>query len=327
MDTRALKENILSFNKQLSFENISVYKKEKLRGINPKEIIIIGMGGSSLSGGLLRGFFPNSDIRFTNHTNYGLPQFIDKKTSLLIFNSFSGETEETLSGIEEAHKNGLHIGIVTSGGRLEKIAKQKNIPYALFPKDNLTPREAVGYNLFSVISLLSVCCPLIRMSPFTETINPRKTENKGRALANEIAGKTAVLYSDNRLSGLLNIWKIFIAETGKQFSAIGEIPEMNHDELEAVPGKKSLVPVFIETGTESKEIKLRGKISKGLMEKFGTKTVTIKLEGKNFEEKIWNGITLIMWTTLFLNSRGRGVKKDRNIISLFKLKMKNQKKS
>jgi len=53
-----------------------------------------------------------------------LPKFIDKDW-LTIFISYSGDTEETLNCMGEAINNGNKIVAISSGGEMEKIAKEK----------------------------------------------------------------------------------------------------------------------------------------------------------------------------------------------------------
>ncbi len=69
------------------------------------KVVILGMGGSAIGGDLVRSLVQSeAKIPVIVHRDYGLPAFVDDKT-LLIASSYSGNTEETLSGFEPALKN------------------------------------------------------------------------------------------------------------------------------------------------------------------------------------------------------------------------------
>ena len=59
-------------------------------------------------------------------TDYHLPDFVDNN-NLVIISSYSGNTEETLQAMEQALKQKAQIVCVTSGGKVEELAKQNNL--------------------------------------------------------------------------------------------------------------------------------------------------------------------------------------------------------
>ena len=82
--------------------------------LNPKAIIVSGMGGSSLAGRIVAGVFEDKlTFPVIIHNDYGLPAWGDKNT-LLIANSYSGNTEETVSSIKAAQELVIEIlGLAT----------------------------------------------------------------------------------------------------------------------------------------------------------------------------------------------------------------------
>ncbi len=100
-------KNISEFAKQLTEKNLIVANLGKLSGPRPDGIIIVCMGGSGLAGEVLRGVKKEIGLNLPIiiWKDYGLPEH-NFKRPLYIFASFSGNTEETLSGFENIVKSG-----------------------------------------------------------------------------------------------------------------------------------------------------------------------------------------------------------------------------
>ena len=82
------------------------------------KIVILGMGGSAIGGDLVRSLaLAEAKIPVIVHRDYGLPAFVDERT-LVIASSYSGNTEETLSGFEPSLKTGAKKLVMTTGGKL-----------------------------------------------------------------------------------------------------------------------------------------------------------------------------------------------------------------
>src|SRR3989344_5840205 len=110
MEMRELVENFPEMCKQAL--RLTVPKKN-LKGV--KSILVIGMGGSGITGDIIRDC---CELRVDVCRDYKLPK-CDPET-LVIAISYSGNTEETLSSFTQALglKNTLAI---TSGGKLLEL--------------------------------------------------------------------------------------------------------------------------------------------------------------------------------------------------------------
>ncbi len=153
---KTYEENLLSFKKQLNFDNLIILNTFKIKNKKIDGLVIIGMGGSGLAGDLLLEFFGKSlKIPIIVWKNYGLPE--NKfKNPLFVFVSFSGNTEETISGLKILIKRGWknNLAIITTGGEMKKMGQKYGLKLISFNAPNLTPREALGYTYFSLIKLL-----------------------------------------------------------------------------------------------------------------------------------------------------------------------------
>src|SRR3989344_4521318 len=87
------------------------------------KIVVCGMGGSAVSGDLLKILMHNSKIPVFVVRDYKVPNFVDENT-LVFAVSYSGNTEETIAAFEDASRKKAKIVAVTSGGIMGKEAKK-----------------------------------------------------------------------------------------------------------------------------------------------------------------------------------------------------------
>ncbi len=302
MNITGYEKHIKEFGRQLSFEHIETHHLDGLRGNHtPEEIVVCGMGGSGLSAKILQLLSKELEIpaRITAHKEYGIPEYANKNT-FFIFSSFSGETEETLSGLAQALREKKRVAIVTTGGTLKEIAEKNHIPYALFPNDGLTPREALGYNLYSVLSLLRVYFPKIAAASLSSCVFPRSLKTQGKALAGKIKERISLLYAENAFSGILDVWKVNLNETAKQYAFVNHIPEMNHNEIMATGNVKNMTAIFLEDKNANATIQKRVRLSKKIYVTQKIPTITIPLSGKTLQERVWRSVILSHWTSFFI---------------------------
>src|SRR3989338_5126333 len=123
-------EAIKNLQKQLQYEP-EIINADKLGKY--ERYVFVGMGGSALSPDLLRVSNPELDILI--HRDYGLPDLPDKvlQSSLIILNSYSGNTEEVLSAFKLALSKNLTVAVVSIGGKLLEFARDNSIPYVEMP--------------------------------------------------------------------------------------------------------------------------------------------------------------------------------------------------
>src|SRR5690606_15651823 len=101
---------------------------EALRSKRPRQVVLLGMGGSAIGGDMMRSLLePTSPAPIFVNRDYTLPAFVDGDT-LVIASSYSGNTEETLSACERAQARGAALAAITSGGRLQEMARAHGWP-------------------------------------------------------------------------------------------------------------------------------------------------------------------------------------------------------
>jgi glucose/mannose-6-phosphate isomerase len=92
------------------------------------KVVIAGMGGSAIGGDFVRRLaMLENTLPVWVHRDYGLPPYVDRNT-LLIFSSYSGNTEETLSCFSESLRTQARKIVLTTGGKLKTLAEKERIP-------------------------------------------------------------------------------------------------------------------------------------------------------------------------------------------------------
>ena len=128
IDKSNMRQIIIDFPKQLA-EALKFSKNIKIEGVIDN-IIICGLGGSALPGNVLACWLSQSNITapvIHIHRDYGLPIQI-REGSLIVCISYSGNTEEALSSLNEALKKNLTVAAITTGGKMQKICEEnKNL--------------------------------------------------------------------------------------------------------------------------------------------------------------------------------------------------------
>src|SRR3989344_5484702 len=121
-------EAIKKFSNQFLFEPI-IENKEKVG--KHTRFVVLGMGGSALSAGLIK--VGKSDFPIIVHRDYGLPAVSDSQDNLFIASSYSGNTEEVLDGYDLARSKSLSVCAIAAGGKLLEKAKVDGVPYIQLP--------------------------------------------------------------------------------------------------------------------------------------------------------------------------------------------------
>ncbi len=294
-------KNILNFLDQLSFDGLACSNLERLRGIKkPDGIVICGMGGSDIPGEILKGLA--EEIKLPVPVILVRDAIIPKlyvKNPLFVIISFSGGTLETISALKSAlgHKNRAGIAVITTGGKLKKIAQNKRLPIVTFTRGDLTPRESSGKMFYGIVKVLKAVFPL-KVSPL-KGFKPLLLKGLGKRLARAAKNRNILIYTDYSFAHLGYIWKTNLNETAKIPAFTNIYPELNHNEIAEFEKAKAEWTIFWlkerSSAALNKKIKL---ISKTIRNK--AKSIEIPLKGRNLEEKTWNGVVLSHWVALYL---------------------------
>jgi len=205
---------------------------------NPiSNILICGLGGSGIGGTIVKDLLSKKiSIPITVSKGYDIPAFVNEST-LVIACSYSGNTEETLMALEKCFEKNAEIAIITSGGKLEKIAKEKKLNSIIIPGGH-PPRAMFGYGfteLFFVLKNYNFIDDYF-ISDFKKAITLLEKEHKNiikeaELLAKKMYKTTPVIYAAEGFEGVAIRLRQQINENSKMLCWHHVVPEMNHNEL------------------------------------------------------------------------------------------------
>lgn len=210
----------------------------------PSNIVILGMGGSAIGGDLLRMLMERElNIPITVNRDYLIPAYVGS-SSLVVASSYSGNTEETLSGYDQAKAKGAQILVIASGGSLVEKAKADGYPIITIP-GGMSPRAMIGYSfvpLFVVLQRMGLLAD--KTADFDEMVATLKTlrdqlnpdvpvsANMAKQLATKLFGKTPVIHGSQGWKAVVACrWKGQINENSKAIAYWNTYPELNHNEI------------------------------------------------------------------------------------------------
>lgn len=216
-----------SFKDQFVFEP-EIINKEKLT--QKKKIIICGMGGSAISVSLLKTLFP--ELPITLHNGYGLPTIDDPDNTIVVLNSYSGNTEEVLDVMDEMMKISISYVALSCGGQLIERARVLAIPHIILPSVGIEPRFAIGHQILSLLAILGENEKVEIIKKAVHACDIVSAENNGKQLASTLHGKYPILYASKNLFPVAYLIKAAINEGSKIPCFVNVIPEANHNEIQ-----------------------------------------------------------------------------------------------
>lgn len=168
--------------------------------------------------------------------DYDLPRFLDKHT-LVIISSYSGNTEEAISMMQQAIKAKAHIVSISSGGKTAQIAHDHKIPYVILPGD-MPPRSCIGYSIVQQLYILKEM-KLIKKSFETElrdgitllTQEQNHIIEESKTIAKKLYNKIPIIYIQSKMESVAIRLRQNINENSKILCRHHVVPEMNHNEL------------------------------------------------------------------------------------------------
>lgn len=215
-----------SFKEQFSFVPLLNNKSD----LSYENILVCGMGGSAIAANFLKLIFP--DLSITLHNSYALPSTIPPST-LIIVNSYSGNTEEAIDAFYAARKKELPVAVITKGGTLLTLAQEGGIEHIVLPDSSLEPRFAIGYQMVAILTLAKEGQKIKTLLDAAEKLGIEKSIEAAATLALRFIKQYPVLYSSSILTPLTYPIKAAINEGAKLPSFINVVPEANHNELQS----------------------------------------------------------------------------------------------
>ncbi len=283
-------------------------------GRHIENVVFAGMGGSALVAEMAM-TWPALDVPFVIWKQYGLPSFTNRN-SLVICSSYSGNTEETLSALDEAKKLGAQIVIIADGGQLLDIAKEEGYILAQIPQCP-QPRMSVFYAYRALVEILiaaklapnhdiadleALSLPLEKACEWWVPSSP-KAKNEAKQLAEHLAGKTLVVYGGPLMYPAAYKWKISANENAKNTAWCGRLPEFCHNELigwSSHPIEKPFAVIDLLSTFEHPRVQRRFEVTDQVLSGLRPKSKPLHGQGASALEQMLYLVLLGDYTTTYL---------------------------
>jgi glucose/mannose-6-phosphate isomerase len=254
----------------------SSFDKTDLHEIN--HIVFAGMGGSGTVSDIFASILSKTNVYVSVVKGYVLPKTVNPNT-LVITISVSGDTEETLTILKEAHEKNCKIIAFSSGGKMLKYCEENNIEIRNIEKIH-SPRASLVTFVYTILNILEPILPIEKID-ILDSINQLKKlqiqinssnlneTNPALNLAKWISGIPLIYYP----SGLKTVairFKNSLQENAKQHTIVEDVIESCHNGIVSWEKKSNVKPILIQGYDDYFKTKERWEI---LKEYFKTKNI------------------------------------------------------
>jgi glucose/mannose-6-phosphate isomerase len=297
----------------------------------PKGVLICGLGGSGIGGtlvSLVNQFSGTCPVEVCK--GYFIPPYVSPDF-LVIVSSYSGNTEETLSCLDQALEKGARVVCITSGGKMAQKAEKAKLPVALVP-GGMPPRACLGYSLVQLTGIL-VKAGVLPNSVLEDVLSAAillekeeiKIKAEAKKLAEGINGFLPVIYSSTLFEGVSIRFRQQLNENAKILCWHHVVPEMNHNEL---VGWKDQHPeiaiVWLRDTEEYSRNEARIAINLEILQSRTPNVFHVFSQGKSLLEKMIYLIYMGDWASVYL-ARARNVDPmEVNVIDFLKSELEKK---
>ena len=272
-----------------------------------EHVVFSGMGGSGTVGDLFSSVLSKTNIHTTVVKGYELPNTIDKNT-LVVVTSVSGNTIETLTTLESAHKEDCKVIAFSSGGMIESFCTKNNIEFRKFPQIH-SPRASFPNYVYSILKTLNSIIPITKqdiinsleqLERIYKEISSTNLDDNNPALnlANWITG-TPVIYYPQGLETVAIRFKNSLQENAKTHAIAENVVESSHNGIVSWERPSSMVPIMIEGNDDHIKTKERWQILREYFEANDIKYKEIQTVDGNILSKVMCLIYMLDYSTIY----------------------------
>ena len=270
-------------------------------------IVFAGMGGSGTIGDAFSSILSQNDIHTSVVKGYLLPKTVDKNT-LVVVTSVSGNTQESLTILENSKNSQAKFIAFSSGGMIKEYASKNKINYQEIKMER-SPRASFSKYIFTILKTLELVIP-VKKSDVLDSIskmemvqknissNNLNENNAALNLAKWITGTPTLYYPDGLKSAAIR-FKNSLQENSKMHVVTEEVIETCHNGIVSWERNSNVQPILIQGHDDHFKTIERWKI---LKEFFNSKQIEYKeissVEG-NIISKIVNLIYLLDYASIY----------------------------
>ncbi len=285
-----------------------------------KSIIILGIGGSAISGEILRNYL----YRFSSTANINvkiirgndIPDIVDSNTCVFV-SSYSGNTDETLTALDIVKNKTKNLIAITSGGKLEELFNKENLPVLKLP-EGMMPRCSLMYSFFHLLYVLlrhNILNYKDDIEPAINSLINRKNDsifdyskltedNIAINIAKKFFNNIPVIYSSDRFEAVNLRWRAQIQENANSMAFGNILPEANHNEINgwSMPSDilKRFIVLFLKDYKDVEILKNAMKLSNTILENNKIASIELYCKGNEILTKIFDFICIGDWVSFYL---------------------------
>jgi glucose/mannose-6-phosphate isomerase len=206
--------------------------------------------------------------------------------------SYSGDTEETFSAFDEAGQVGAHRWVVGTGGRLGDYARERDIGFVGLP-GYFQPRVTVAYMTVAaaLAANLAGVAPDVRpeLEATADFLEQSKEELQELAADFSLGmdGMPLVVHGVDMTVPVARRWANQVNENTKQFAFAAEIPEANHNLMEAwASGDGGLGAVFLLDRDQTPRERQRTELTAESVARTGASVFNVETRGDTPSDRL-----------------------------------------
>ncbi len=288
------------------------------RGDTIRNVVVLGMGGSGISGDVVSAAFNDElPVPITVLKQIRTPAFIGPET-LAFAVSYSGDTEETVSMASSVVAKGAQLVAISCGGRLADLARDAGALHLSCPPGFL-PRAAVG----ALVAPLLVTLYRTGLAPGAHANLMRAqaqlavrrdkcvptmagAANPAREIARRIGRTVPIVYGGGALGGVAAYrWKCDVNENAKAPAFWNQYPELDHNEICAWGQSGDVTRqlfslIELRHGFEHKRLALRFDATREIIEECVHQVLAVEAEGEGRLAQLLDLMYMGDWVSCYL---------------------------
>lgn len=277
-------------------------------------VVFCGMGGSATSSDILHDLMNSySDTISKVVRGSTLPESTGKR-SLVVVNSVSGNTIETVSAMQEAVKRGSEVICISSGGKLKELAEANGQKHVMIPNLSL-PRASLPYMVMPGLriidpflensmnrSLKDLYSHLLKIKRNISTRTSERT-NISKQVASFIRNGFAFCFTSPYLLSAATRFKNSLNENAKVHCLRESVLEASHNEI--VPFTypyEGLAPkvVLLEWANDNVLTKERFSKVKSFFAKIDQPLIEVNATEKDLITALISSIYILDYATIYM---------------------------
>ncbi|MEM2920737.1 MAG: bifunctional phosphoglucose/phosphomannose isomerase [Candidatus Bathyarchaeia archaeon] len=316
LDGSGMYRNVMAFPRML--EGAVMLLGDLYKAIDSSRVRNIacnGMGGSGIGFEFVKAWLSSSlKVPLEVIRDYNIPSYVNSST-LSVSASYSGDTEETISCFVKAREAGAQSVVITSGGKLEEVARTLEVsiirlpgglppraalPYLLAPISQLL--ERLGFTEAKVTRMLAEAAPEVAQSLKYNNIEVAEESNEAKKLSKALCSKVPVIYGHGLTYAVALRFKQQLNENSKMFSHCNQLPELHHNEIEDFedPFLKNYVVVLLRSRWEESWVSERFQLTAELLQGKVGEVIQFRCDGSTPVSEALSMTALLDLTTVYL---------------------------